>query len=101
MPITRKEFGRKSANLEKEIVDFLNVHKDKAFTSDEIMSATSLHTEFDLIAAPRITVFIAANFIAFINELAAQGKISRKVIHNRMYFAAVDTKHTRGSKKRS
>ena len=88
MPITRKEFERRAINLEKEIVDFLDAHRDNAYTSDEIMNATSFRTEFDLDAAPKITVLIAANFVAFINDLAAKGVIRRKVVNNRMYFAA-------------
>jgi hypothetical protein len=100
VPITRKEFERRRVNLEKEIVDFLNAHSDRAYTSDEIMSATSFHTEFDLVAAPKITVFIAANFVAFINGLAAKGKIRREVVNNRMYFTAIDAKHSSASKKK-
>jgi hypothetical protein len=92
MPITRKEFKKGSTNLEKEITDFLNTHKDKAFTSDELMSATSLHTEFNMTAAPKTTVLIAANFVAFINDLATKGKISRQVLNNRMYFSVVEPK---------
>jgi hypothetical protein len=95
MPITQKEFERRSIDLEKEIVDFLNGHRDRAFTSDEIMNSTSFHTEFDLIAAPKITVYVAANFVAFINELAAKGKIRREVVNNRMYFTAVAAKYAR------
>ena len=92
MPITRKEFERRSINLEKEIVDFLNTHKGNAYTSDEIMNATSFHTEFDLEAAPKTTVLIAANFVAFLNDLAARGDIRRKVINNRMYFSVIEPK---------
>lgn len=100
MPITRKEFKTRSTNLEKEIIDFLNAHRNRAYTSDEIMNATSFHTEFNLVAAPKITVFIVANFAAFINDLATKGKIRREVVNNRMYFAAADTKHARASKKK-
>jgi len=89
MPIDQKEFERSSVNLEEEILAFLNAHRSKAYTSDEIMNATSFHTEFDLIAAPKISVFIVANFVAFINDMAAEGKIKRKVVNNRMYFMAV------------
>ena len=89
MPIPRKEFDKRAIDLEKEIVDFLNVHKDNAYTSDEIMNVTSFHTEFDFEAAPKITVFIASNFVAFINDLAARGKIKRNVVNNRMYFTAL------------
>jgi hypothetical protein len=86
VPIPRKEFDRGAVNLEKEIVDFLTAHKGNAYTADEIMIATSFRTEFDIDAAPKIAVFIAANFVAFINDLAARGEIRRKVVNNRMYF---------------
>ncbi len=89
MPIDRKKFEMGSVNLEEEILAFLNARKGKAYTSDEIMNATSFHTDFDLIAAPKISVFIVANFVAFLNDLAAKGKIRRKVVNNRMYFIAV------------
>jgi hypothetical protein len=100
MPITRKEFEKRSINLENEIVDFLNAHRDRAYTSEEIMNATSFHTEFDLISAPEITVFIVSNFVAFINDLAARGRIRRKVVNNRMYFTAVEVKYSRVGKKK-
>jgi hypothetical protein len=100
MPITRKEFERRAINLEKEIVDFLEAHRDNAYTSDEIMNATSFHTDFDLEAAPRTTVLIAANFAAFINDLAARGEIRREVVNNRMYFTTFDAKYARATKKR-
>jgi hypothetical protein len=92
MPITRKEFEKRAINLEKEIVDFLEAHRANAYTSDEIMNATSFHTEFDLEAAPKTTVLIAANFAAFINDLAARGEIRRKVVNNRMYFTSIEAK---------
>jgi len=99
MPITRKEFEKRAINLEKEIVNFLNAHRGNAYTSDEIMNATSFHSEFDLDAAPKITVFVAANFAAFINDLAARGEIRREVVNNRMYFATLDAKYERINKK--
>jgi hypothetical protein len=101
MPITRKEFERRAINLEKEIVDFLEAHRGNAYTSDEIMNATSFHTEFDLDAAPKTTVLIAANFAAFINDLAARGDIRREVVNNRMYFTAFGTKSARVNKKKT
>jgi hypothetical protein len=90
MPITRKEFEKSPANLEEEIVAFLRARKGKAYTSDEIMNATSFHTDFDLQVTTKISVFVTANFVAFLNDLATKGKIKRKVVNNRMYFAAVD-----------
>jgi hypothetical protein len=100
MPITRKEFERRAIDLEKEIVDFLDAHRCNAYTSDEIMNATSFHTEFDLEGAPKITVLRVANFVAFINDLAARGEIRREVVNNRMYFTAFDAKHARVSQKK-
>jgi hypothetical protein len=100
MPITRKEFEKRAINLEKEIVDFLNAHRDNAYTSDEIMNATNFNTEFRLDAAPKTTVLIAANFVAFINDMAARGEIRREVVNNRMYFTAVDAKHARVKKRK-
>jgi hypothetical protein len=100
MPITRKELEKRAINLEKEIVDFLNEHNGNAYTSDEIMSATSFHTDFLLDAAPKTTVLIAANFVAFINDMAARGEIRREIVNNRMYFTAVDTKHARAKKRK-
>jgi len=90
MPITQKEFKKSSIDLEKEIVAFLNARKDKAYTSDEIMGATNFHTDFDLQVTPKISFFVAANFVAFLNDLAAKGKIRRKVVNNRMYFTAAE-----------
>jgi hypothetical protein len=40
----------------------------------------------DLETAPKISIIIAANFVAFLNDLAAEGNIKRKVVSNRMYF---------------
>lgn len=88
-PIGRKEFEKGSANLKKEILDFLNANKEKAFTAEEIMTKTSLKTDMDLETAPKISVFIAANFVAFLNNIAAEGNIKRKVVNNRMYFMSV------------
>jgi hypothetical protein len=89
MPIDQKEFERSSVNLEEEILAFLKAHRGKAYTSDEVMNATSFHMEFDLVVAPKICVLIVANFVAFVNDMAAEGKIKRKVVNNRMYFMAV------------
>jgi len=90
MPIDRKEFERSPINLEEEIISFLNAHSGKAFTSDEIMNATNLHTDFDLHVTTKISVFVVANFVAVLHDLAAKGRIRRKVANNRMYFIAVD-----------
>ena len=87
-PIGRKEFEKGSINLKEEILTFLNTNKDKAYTADEIMNATSIQTRFDLVVAPKISVFVSANFIAFLNDLAADGWVQRKVVNNRMYFTA-------------
>jgi hypothetical protein len=90
MPIARKEFERSSVNLEEEILAFLNARRGKAYTSDEIMNATNFHTDFDLRVTTKISVFVVANFVACLNDLASKGKIRRKIVNNRMYFIAVE-----------
>jgi hypothetical protein len=88
-PISRKEFEKGNVNLKKEILAFLDANNEKAFTAEEIMSKVSFQTNLDLEAAPRVSVFIAANLAAFLNDLAAEGSIKRKVVSNRMYFMSV------------
>ena len=100
MPIAKKEFERSPVNLEREIVDFLEAHRGNAYTSEEIMNVTSFHTEIDLDAAPKITVFIVANFVAFINDLASRGKIRSEIVNNRMYFTAIGAKRAVKTKER-
>jgi hypothetical protein len=100
MPITRKEFDSRTTNLEKEIVDFLNAHRGNAYTSEEIMNATSFRTEFDFDAEPKIAVLTAANFVAFINDLAARGDIRREFVNNRMYFTAFEREPARVNKRK-
>jgi hypothetical protein len=85
-PIGEKEFEKGSVDLKKEILAFLNKNRDKAYTADEIMGATSFKTGFDFETAPKISVFIASNFVAFLNDLAVDGCVKRKVVNNRMYF---------------
>jgi hypothetical protein len=85
-PISRKEFESGSINLKREILAFLDANKEKAFAAEEIMNKTSYQTSLDLEAAPRVSVFIAANLAAFLNDLATEGSIKRKVVSNRMYF---------------
>jgi hypothetical protein len=89
MPIDQNIFERSTVNLEEEILAFLKANGDKAYTSDEVMCKTSFQTQLDMTSAPRISILIAANFVAFINDMAAKGKIKRKVVNNRMYFIAV------------
>jgi len=91
MPIDKKEFERSSINLEEEIVAFLRARKGKAYTSDEIMSATNLRTDFDLQVTTKYSIFVVANFVAILHDLVAKGKIRRKVVNNRVYFIASDT----------
>jgi hypothetical protein len=89
-PIERKEFEKGfSIKLKEEILAFLKKNKDKAYTAEEIMCGTSFQTSFDLEAAPKVSVFVAANFTAFLNGLVADGWIKRNVVSNRMYFMAV------------
>jgi hypothetical protein len=88
MPISRKEFEKSRIDLEKEVVSFLKAHKSRAYTSDEIMNVTNLHVDFDLQVTTKISVFVVANFVALLHDLAAEGRIRRKVVNNRMYFMA-------------
>ena len=87
-PIDHEEFEKGPINLKEEILAFLNKNRDKAYTSDEIMNATSFKTSFDFEAASKVSVLIAANFVAFLNDVATDGSIKRKVVNNRMYFMA-------------
>jgi len=89
MPIDKKEFETSPYNLEEEILSFLDARRGKAFTSDEIMGATSLRADFDLHTTMKIATFVVANFVAVLNNLVAQGKIKGKVVNNRMYFMAL------------
>jgi hypothetical protein len=75
-------------DLEKEVVSFLKAHKGRAYTSDEIMNVTNLHVDFDLQVTTKISVFVVANFVALLHDLATEGRIRRKVVNNRMYFMA-------------
>ena len=75
-------------DLEKEIVSFLKTHRTRAYTSDEIMNVTNLHVDFDLQITTKISTFVVANFVALLHDLAAQGRIRRKVVNNRIYFMA-------------
>ena len=88
MPIDKEEFEKASSSLEEEIISFLNERRGKAFTSDEIMGATSFRADFDLPMTTRVSTFVVANFIAVLHDLVGKGKIRRKVVNNRMYFIA-------------
>lgn len=88
MPIDKEEFEKVSKSLEKEIISFLNKHKEKAFTSDEIMKSTNFKADFDLPETTKISTFVVANFVAVLHDLVRKGKIERKVVNNRMYFIA-------------
>ena len=93
MPIAREEFEKVSKSLEEEITSFLNKHKEKAFTSDEIMGSTSFQANFDLPTTTKISTFVVANFVAVLHDLVREGKIERKVVNNRMYFTAPASYH--------
>jgi hypothetical protein len=88
MPIDKKRFEEVSDRLEEEILSFLKKHKGKAFTADEIMGATSLYVYLDLPVTSKTSPFMVANFVAVLHDLVSKGKISRKVVDNRMYFTA-------------
>ena len=88
MPISKREFEKSRVDLEEEIISFLKAHKGRAYTSEEIMNVTNLHVDFDLQVTTKISVFVVSNFVALLHDLAAQGRIRRKVVNNRMYFMA-------------
>ncbi len=86
MPIDKKRFERVSNQLEEEILTFLRKRRGKAFTADEIMRSTSLYAYLDLPVTSKTSTFMVANFVAVLHDLVGKGKISRKVVNNRMYF---------------
>ena len=86
MPIEKEKFVKVSNNLEEEIASFLKARKGKAFTSEEIMGSTSFHVDFDSPVTSKLSTFVAANFVAVLQDLVSKEKISRKVVNNRMYF---------------
>ena len=88
MPIDKEKFEMVSIKLEDEIISFLKKRPEKAFTADEIMGSTSFHIDFDLAGTSKIAMFMAANFVSILQDLVSKGKLSRKLVHNRMYFMA-------------
>ena len=88
MPIDKERFEMISNRLEEEMISFLKKRKGKAFTADEIMGSTSFHVDFDVPGTSKTATFIVANFVAVLQDLVSKGKISRKVVNNRMYFMA-------------
>ena len=88
LPIDKERFDGVSINLEDEIISFLKKRPNKAFAADEIMGSTSFHIDFDLAGTSKIAMFTAANFVAIIQDLVSKGKISRKLVNNRIYFMA-------------
>ena len=88
MPIDKEKFERVSIKLEEEIISFLKKRQEKAFTADEIMGSTSFHVDFDVAGTSKIAMFMAANFVVVLQDLVSKGKLSRKLVNNRMYFMA-------------
>ena len=88
MPIDKEKFVRVSIKLEDEIISFLKKRKEKAFTADEIMGSTSFNVDFDVPGTSKMATFMVANFVSVLQDLVSKGKISRKVVNNRMYFRA-------------
>lgn len=91
MPVDKEGFinGKHSSSIEEEIVYFLNERRESGFTSEEIMGGVHLHTDFDTPVTTKISTFAVADFIALLYDLVRQGRVSMKVVSNRMYFMAV------------
>jgi hypothetical protein len=79
-----------TANIEEEIAAFLKTRKEKAFTAEEIMGSTSFHVDFYSPETSKTSTFIAANFVAVLNDLVGKGQIARKAVNNRMYFMSTE-----------
>jgi len=88
MPIQKEEFenGKLSESLEEKIVSFLNDRKEAGFSSEEIMGAVGLHTDFATPITSKISTFSIGDFIALLHDLVRKGKVGMKVVNNRMYF---------------
>ena len=70
--------------MEAEIASFLKAGKEKAFKAEEIMGSTSFHVDFDSPTTFKTSTFVAANFVAVLNELVRKGQVAKKVVNNRM-----------------
>ncbi len=90
MPIEKEKFMKTTTNLEAEIASFLKAHKEKAFTTEEIMGSTSFHVDFDSPTTSKTSTFVASNFVAALNELVRKGQVAKKVVNNRMYFTSAE-----------
>ena len=90
MPIEKEKFIKTTTDLEAEIATFLKAHKEKAFTSEEIMGITSFHVDFDSPTTSKTSTFVAANFVAVLNDIVRKGKAEKKVVNNRMYFMSTE-----------
>ena len=90
MPIEKERFTKDKTDLEAEIASFLKARKEKAFTAEEIMGLTSFHVDFDSQETSETSAFIAANFVAVLNDLVRKGQVAKKDVNNRMYFTATE-----------
>ncbi len=52
------------------------------------MGSTSFNVDFDVPGTSKMATFMVANFVSVLQDLVSKGKISRKVVNNRMYFRA-------------
>ena len=90
MPIEKEKFMKTTTNLEAEIASFLKARKEKPFTAEEIMGSTSFHVDFDSPTTSKTSTFVAANFVAVLNDLVRKGQVAKKVVNNRMYFTSAE-----------
>jgi hypothetical protein len=90
MPIDRGEFesGQILNQVEKAVISFLNVNKNKAFTISEIMDGINLQASFkDLWNVILFVIGIAA-FHLILNSLVTSGKIRMNIIKGMLYYMA-------------
>ena len=90
MPIDKEKFesGNLHSKVEDDIISFLNERKEGAFTSQEIMGAVHLHTDFSTLEIANMSTFTIADFTALLYDLAKQGKAKVRIVGGRMYFMA-------------
>ena len=80
----KREIHEDNHQLEAEIASFLKAHKEKAFTTEEIIGSTSFHVDFDSPTTSKTSTFVASNFVAALIDLVRKGQVAKKVVNNRM-----------------
>ena len=94
MPIAKTKFdgGKLHSKVEAEILSFLKERKEAAFTSQEIMGGIHYHTDFNTPEISKMSTFAIADFTNLLHDMVRQGIIRMKVVRNRMYYMATDSR---------